>query len=174
MLTRGFQSFFVLAVSLGIAACTDDGSFTVDLDPETTIDSLTDEQAIDLCVSLFEHYDDVHGADATLRAACLALSLAADDEAAYGEDFETCLETYGGIVVREHCATNITAIREGCTAKVADIQACADATTDLYGDVLSLTCAEAPRTDGVGLIGSPEPCATLPGTCNSFVGQSSR
>lgn len=174
MLIRHLPTWLLLPSILAVAACNGTGGFTSDLDPDATIDSLTDQQAADLCVALFEHYDSVHGDDTTARSFCRLSAAMESDEAACDEHYETCIESTP-FDIRAACELNITAARERCTATVAEIEACGDATVELYADALALSCAEAPLENAIARFGaSPEACATLPGSCNSLVLQSGR
>jgi hypothetical protein len=176
---------FGVGICLVAAGCTaggGDGSFqfTAVADPSTAVSALTDQQAIDLCVAMVEHYDAQLGADSLVRALCLAGSVsAASTEAECTAAVPTCEAEYRPMVdFAGSCEVAITRVRTECDATVAEVERCIDDTTVVLGGLLGGSCADAATVEEVNGTrydsSSPPSCLALSAACSELVLQSGR
>lgn len=174
---RARGTWVVMALLLGCG--TERGGFVSGEDPAAVVSSLTDAQAVDLCLAMLDHYDVVNGANALPRALCLSSGVTEADAVACESERAACLETlvFDPSVRLSRCSAEITAARSGCTATVGEVERCIDETTAMLGEALGGSCADAPIASVGGTrydTGSPPACLALDARCSELVLQSSR
>ncbi len=150
-------------------------------DPSTVVSSLSDAQAVDLCLAMIDHYDAVNGPNAMVRALCLGGAVTSEEtELACSDAQASCLAefVFDDATRRTTCEREITAARSGCSATIAEMETCVNDTTVLLTSLLEGSCADAPTvTTGTGTRydgSSPPSCVALDDRCSALVLQSGR
>ena len=151
------MKWFLVAAVFGLVACDDGGDdsgggggggFNSGVDESKQVSELTDEEANQICRAAEEYGDSLISKS---QACTFASLLFSEDEASCNQFKAACEDAPEEEDEEDDCTEGLPPELEGCTATVAEMEACQEAVAGQVRSVIAgLSCADAGNAENLG------------------------